>query len=279
MTTPWPPVFALLDAVWPRIAARIATAQAFGHDWRAVSTPFVAWEGGRAVAHVGVIAIPAVVAGERTVLAGIHAVCSHPDRRGIGLVRPLLEAALRNADQRCETAMLFTDKPALYEKFGFRRVQEHAFSATVAPAPGPLRRVAVEPTLVNRLLALRRPVSDVYGVVDQGNLFTTDSCLMTYGYGDLWYAEDLDALVVARRAPDAWDVLDVVSAADDPPGAELIGRLVAQDPAPVRLRFTPDRVRIDATPTPAAWAGDLLMVRGPFAPEGRPFAVSPLSHC
>ena len=56
--------------------------------------------------------------GDATVAIGL--VCVHPEHRGQGLSTQLLEAALREADQRGYTATtLWTGKPAVYQAHGF----------------------------------------------------------------------------------------------------------------------------------------------------------------
>ena len=50
-----------------------AAARAMHMRWEDCSTPFVAEEDGRVIAHAGVLEIPLVIAGRERVVAGMHA--------------------------------------------------------------------------------------------------------------------------------------------------------------------------------------------------------------
>ena len=83
---------ALLGRVWPALPPAIARAEALGFWWADVSTAFARHEGPRAIAHVGVIALPLILDGRPCTVASIHAVCTDPERRSMRdtTVYPLL---------------------------------------------------------------------------------------------------------------------------------------------------------------------------------------------
>ena len=129
------PILDLYSTTWPRLPDRIATSNALGWVWQDASVPFVAWADGpdgtrRALSHVGLLPVPLRIAGQDTLWAALHAVCTRPSHRGQGLSRPLMQAALDHIDRSplpFAGTFLTTDQPALYTRYGFRVVPEHRF--------------------------------------------------------------------------------------------------------------------------------------------------------
>ncbi|HET6581811.1 MAG TPA: GNAT family N-acetyltransferase, partial [Nannocystaceae bacterium] len=193
----WPAVIRLVESVWPRLTNAIPTAARLGARWQEMSTPFVAEDGGRVVAHAGVLEIPLVLDGRAVTAAGVHAVCTHPDARGRGHARRVLEAALAHAAGRCETIVLHANDAALYRKFGFRDVEQCAFVGAPprAAKAAPMRPLSSsrpdDVALLLSAFAARTPVSHVLGVGSAGPLFVLDEVLGCGGFARLWWAEDL----------------------------------------------------------------------------------------
>jgi GNAT superfamily N-acetyltransferase len=81
---------------------------------------------------------------ERLRVGLIGSVCTHPEHRGRGLGRRLLERAeARLAEQGCTLAWLWADEPGFYERLGWRRAGcEVVFALDAAT----LERVAVDAT-------------------------------------------------------------------------------------------------------------------------------------
>lgn len=267
-------VLALADTAFPGLAARAMRIQLPGGHWRDRSVPFVVERGGRVVSHVGVLSIEMILDAERTRVGGIHAVCTHPDHRGRGYSRGLMEEALAWCDARFPTILLFTDQPSLYERFGFRSAAEHRFRASLRSRGHKRFSRALDLTrpedlaILDRLLGARAPVSEVLGVVAERAVFT-----FLCPERELVYAPDLDAIVWMRLRETTLTLHDVV--------AERIPRLVEildLVPGPVEtveIEFTPDRLGVEAAALPASME---LMVRGPFAVAGKPFAVPPTAR-
>jgi predicted N-acetyltransferase YhbS len=281
-------IFALFDAVWRDLSQRIELAAALGAHWTEVSTPFVALEGDDVVAHVGVIAIPLVLDGARTTVAGIHAVGTHPAHRGRGHIRRLLGEALAFCDQRFETAQLATAVPAVFRPHGFRRVPQHRFAVAVpAPREGAgmtrLRHTsAADVALLWRLLQTRAPVSSLLGVVEPGWLFVIDEIFAQRSLERVHYIPDLDAAVVLEIDGTTARLYDLVA-----PHLPRLDALLLRLPPSVQraeLYFTPDGLDLngaEALSVEPAWPENHIMVRGPYAPErtGLPFILPELAHC
>lgn len=275
-------VLALIDRVWAGFGERIERAGRLGFVWGSVSTPIVAVEGDRVLAHVGVLALPVVVAGVRRVVGGIHAVATDPDHRGRGHASALLAEALEHCRPRYETLLLTTDIPGFYARVGFRPVREHVFWGRVSPRPAPpagaVRQLSLdEPAdvaLLRRLLATRAPVSARLGPVEPGAIFGIACLLQTGRPETLQYVAPLDAVVVCERRGATLTLLDVVAASIPrlPALLEWLGAGVRE----VQTLFTPDRLGGPLIPQPRP--ATELMVRGPFAPEGLPMMLPPYSR-
>ncbi len=267
-------VFELLDLAFPgdALPARERAARALGCCWDALSTPFVRFEGDRAVSHVGLLEIPLVLDGREQVVGGIHAVATHPERRRRGLYRSVMEEALAFADARYSTLVLTTGEPYLYQPFGFRVVDEARFVGPCAAPETPARTRLLERgrasdlALLHRLLETRAPVSLRYGVVRDHVVFGFDEA-----FSPLRYAEDLDALLVYEVQGTTLRLFDVV--AREIPSLRKIAARVPEPLERAEVCFAPDRLRADLAPEPTRLDGAYFMARGPFPVAAGSFMV------
>lgn len=285
-----PRLLALLGRVWPFLPPAIARAEALGFSWAAISTPFVHYEGARAVAHVGVIELPLVLAGRQRMVGSIHAVCTDADRRLRGHARRLMEAALAHCRVRYGTVVLTTLIPDFYTRLGFRTVTEHAYTRAVR-SPGAsaggrrLTESAEDARLLTRLVGHRVPVSERLGVLDATVVFVFGLLL---GWGDFtraYYHAALDVVtvhevvgrtlvlydVVGARLPPLADVLETIGADVD----RLITMFVPDRLGP-GFRAEPwDRARAEAIGD-RAFTG--LMARGALTPSADAFMLPPMGR-
>jgi GNAT superfamily N-acetyltransferase len=261
----------LLGRIWTRLPSAVVRARGWGVDWFEVSTPFLEREHGRVVAHVGVLEIPVVLAGEAMTVAGIHAVCSHPEHRRRGHMRAAMERALAWADARHETAVLWANDPSIYGRFGFVARQESMFVGPVRG--GPAREV--------RTLQLDQPADVAFlherlADRESGWLALLDLALWTPG-PSVAYLPELDCIVVYAVRERFLDLYDVI-ARDVPPLADIAACLGERIDTAV-VYFSPDSLAAPAlVPEPTVLI-DTLMVRGRWPVEDRVFAFSPLSRC
>jgi predicted N-acetyltransferase YhbS len=267
-------IFGLIDLAFPNdgLPARERAARALGCRWDTLSTPFVRFEGERAVSHVGLLEIPLVLDGREQVVGGIHAVATHPERRRRGLYRSVMEEALAFADARYPTLVLTTEEPSLYQPFGFRVIDESRFVGRCAKPETPARTRlldrarASDLALLHRLLEARAPVSLRYGVVRDRVVFGFNEA-----YSALRYAEDLDALLLYDVRETTLRLYDVV--AREIPGLAEIAARVPEELTDVEVYFAPDRLRERLEPEPARLDGAYFMLRGPFPVAAGTFMV------
>lgn len=285
---PYPPrpafraaVVDLLGRAWPRLPASVAIARAWGADWCEHSEPFVQVEDGAVVAHVGVMEIPVVLDGREEILAGVHAVCTHPDHRGRGHMRAAMEAALRFVDRRYARAVLWANDENIYHRFGFRVQAEHTF---VGPCRGGAkargRVLSLEDEAdraeLRRALAQRAPVSRLCGSRDPGWLALINLALWRTP-PRIVALDDLGCLVIHTVADGTLRLHDVV--APVMPALDDVTVALGGGFDRVELGFVTDDVgrrALEARPVPPD--DDVLMLRGPSFPREMRFALSPLSH-
>lgn len=276
-------VLALLDLAWPLLSRRVARASEFQAKWTAISNPFIIREKKRPLAHVGVLEQKVFMGDKVHDIGGIHAVCTHPGYRGRGLCRELMEKALTYCDALYDTVMLFTDIPELYERFGFRLMEESRFILTdFQLEPGkkkfrPLRSTMKDVQTIGGLISKRRAVSQVYGPLNEPSLFILNEILARGDIQRLHYAEELDLLMAFDQVGATLRVYDIV--AERIPSLEEIVECLPRRVRRVEIFFTPDQFAPRACPEKFRYGGDCLMVRGPFPPDGKEFIVPPLAHC
>jgi GNAT superfamily N-acetyltransferase len=276
----WRPVRTLFDEIWPGMPSQLDRAASFDARWEEVSTPFAWFEGGRAVAHVGIIRHDLLLDGTPVSVAGFHAVCTTPSHRGRGLALRLLEEAVRWSGDRFATAKLHTDIPALYARVGFREVPLHRFRTDAAGGGGRARPLDPDvPADRRRLLdalAARVPCSRRLCTRDPGWLPLIDACLAG-AERRLFHAVDGAPWIAA------WEVRDGVLSVLDVFGPSLPDRdellaSVAEPFRSVRWCLTPDLLDPSARAELVPAAEGAFQVLGPWDPVGPVAIPMPWEH-
>lgn len=281
-------LFDLLEIVFPDIELRqlANVGRELGAPWESASVPFMKFEAGRiggqslprVIAHVGVLELPLQVMGQPVQAGGIHAVATHPDFRRQGYYRGCMEAALEYCDSHYGTLVLTTSQPELYQPFGFRVIPEFAFvvAGQVQPSKDGLRVLdlqdASDRSLLHRLLDTRIPVSDVLGVYPEKAVFFVNEASRS-----LYYAPEIDALIVMERKETKLHLFDVVTQ-----HSLALTDILKHIPDPVEeviLYFSPDRFKIQAQAIPYVLDDTCLMVRGEFAAAGQPLMLPRSARC
>lgn len=268
-------VFDLLDVVFPGLRQAAQDARALGASWESVSTPFLHFEAGQAVSHVGVIELSLVLLRRIVKVACLHAVATHPDYRRRGYYRELMKEVLHDCENRYETLILAAEYPEYYKPFGFRVLREHCFTVRCDSPGGSAglrlirKRDTDDITMLQRLLRTREAVSKVVGVVNESAVFCFNESSRP-----LHYAEDLDVIICLELEGTRLRLFDVVGP-NLPPLAALLER-IPQRIEEVAIYFAPDRMAVEAEAAPYVLDHDgpsYLMVRGPFAAERQAFTL------
>jgi ribosomal protein S18 acetylase RimI-like enzyme len=238
-------------------------------------------DGDELVANVSVMRMRLVIDGREVSGAQLGAVGSVPERRGQGLVRPLMERVLAALDREVELVLLYANDSVLdfYPRFGFRRVPEHAFEldAAIEPASDPAPPLALD-DLGQRArwldaCARSLPPTERFGAKGYGSIALWHVC--NFHRRDVRVLEEGEAYAVAVQRGDTLHLLDL--AATRP--FDLLAaapRLVHGPAARIRFGFCPERW------CPAARAvgpgEEPLFVRGGPALPAEPFAFPALAH-
>ncbi|MGO7974682.1 GNAT family N-acetyltransferase [Rhizobium ruizarguesonis] len=221
---------------------------------------------GELAANISAFALPFVLNGRIVHAAGLQSGAVRPPWRGRGLYRDVTVKALDWCEEQgFEAVILYTDKPSLYEPYGFHTIPLHRYegaapapSASAAPARPLLPTNAEDLALLQALLKRRSPVSTSLAVTVNAAMFLINTRLDP----DIRisFLEEKQA-VIAWKIDEAgrFSLLDVV-AVEIPPLAVILGGLEIT-PASVEVLFRPDKLGWEGAPQPLE-SGTRLMLRG-----------------
>ncbi len=248
----------------------------------ATSMPFGYFDHeGRCVANFSAFSMPMVINGRAAKAVGYQSGAVRPEWRGRGLYRDLMQRAFaRTTAEGHELDLLLTDKPVLYERYGFRILPQHIFVAqtpTLLKSDLSVRQLSLEAPddlrLVKTLLQERQPVSTRFAVVRQMEMF-----LLNASFNSAIRLTALaDDTVVAWTFDGAtfW-LLDVVGPAI--PSLTTILSALNVEPERIEICFSPDGLDCEVSLEP--YEGyTMLMVRGKAADEiTGPLMLSPMAE-
>ncbi|RDJ15805.1 GNAT family N-acetyltransferase [Rhizobium grahamii] len=237
---------------------------------------------GLLAANLSAFAMPLVINGRTLNAAAFQSGAVRSPWRGRGLYRDLTRKALAWCEEMgFEVIALYTDKPSLYEPYGFRSLALHAYSGkapAASKAQTPARRLdpldAADLTLLRAALKAREPVSDVLAVCQSAAMFLINTQLDP-GVRVSWMEREQAAIAWKTEPPGRLILLDVV-AADIPSLTSIIGALDIE-PDAVDVVFCPDKL---------GWNGEArsldghthFMIRTPGAITfDRPAMLSPMA--
>ncbi|MFK0162735.1 GNAT family N-acetyltransferase [Rhizobium sp. NPDC090279] len=246
------------------------------------SMPFGYFDGdGRCVANFTAFSMPVIVNGRSVKAAGYQSGAVRPEWRERGLYRDLMQRAFeRTAAEGYELDLLLTDKPALYERYGFRSLPQHISVARMPKlerSGSTARRLSLEAPedllLIKTLLQNRQPVSTRFAVIRQMEMFLLNACfnpairLTTLG----------DAAVVAWTFDGATFWLLDIAGTTIPSLATILSALDVE-PDRIEICFSPDRLDCEVSLEP--YEGyTMLMVRGKAADDiAGPLMLSPMAE-
>ncbi len=224
--------------------------------WDDSYTCFSFADGEEIVANVSVTAVTLLLNGNEVPALQIGTVMTHPDYRGLGLFRKLMEVALASSGQPDNSlVVLYANESVitLYPKLGFKRSPFYRYETDVElskPVGSPqLRKLDVtreeDWALLVRLAQGRGPLPSQCSVSGSSSIFLWH-CLNTFPDA-LYYAEDRELLLVYEWSEGNFDLMDVVSSRPVlfAEIAECLaahqGEAVSQDRrCRVEFHFTPD---------------------------------------
>jgi GNAT superfamily N-acetyltransferase len=246
------------------------------------SMPF-AWFDAQSVcaANFSAFSMPLMVNGKRRKVAALQSGAVRPEHRGKGLYRGLMQRAFAWIDEQgFELSILYTDKPAMYEPYGFKTVPLHKFAGPVpmAGAPAFARLLSMEDqsdvALLTALINSRAPASALFSPLSHPAMFLVNA------FWDrsitLSLLEGLDAVIAWRIGEGGvFQLLDIVASAI-PPLASITASLNVNATS-VEAFFSPDLLDWDASAVidqnrlPFMVRGDLSLL------PSQPFALTPMA--
>ncbi len=252
---------------------RLRLAESFGARWSDITTPFTWFEGGLALATVGVLQQPIRVDGEDRLVAGIHSVGTHPDHRRRGLCDALLRAALVWVDERLDAAKLSTGSPAVFAGHGFVAQPLRRWVTAVTQPRARLRSLDLRDDgdlgVVVAALENRVAQSDVLSTREPGWLTLINAALEQVESSWFWGVRGTDIVLVADVTAERCTIHDVIA-----PRPVDIAEIAPAGYAEVTFTLEAERIAPQARPVPLEPRG-AFMVRGDWPPLDR-LAVPPL---
>ena len=209
---------------------------------------------GTLVANLAAFSLPLTINGRMVRAAAFQSGAVRPAWRGRGLYRDVTQKALEWCKaEGFEAIVLYTDKPALYEPYGFRSLPLHLhIGAAPAPMRAPMPLRSLDPwqpgdlALLQRALGTRSPVSDGLAVCESAAMFLIN----TQFDPDvrLSWMEDEQAVIAWKMDGERFILLDVVAPAI-PALAAILGGMDVQ-PNVAEVLFRPDKIAWSGEPQP-----------------------------
>lgn len=238
------------------------------------------------IANVSVSKMDLVINGESKSALQIGTVMTHPEHRGKGLSRQLMEYVLETYEGTCDLLFLFANSTVLefYPKFGFTALPEHQFYLNIAVQPEGepilLEKLDVLKEkhwdLIKQMLSSRRPISKHVGVTNSEGLFQFYA--LNIFHECLYYSRTDDAIIVFEHEGDLLHLYEVIS--DKQVNMEtLVSRITTKQTRKVRFHFTPDQLLNKAYVEPYGEHEGVLFIR-PLSDLGKLplFCIPTLAH-
>ncbi|MFO1259294.1 MAG: GNAT family N-acetyltransferase [Gammaproteobacteria bacterium] len=233
-----------------------------GHNayWDRSSTPFVIKHNNEVIAHVGLLPFDFIIQENSFRAAALHGICTKNEFRRKGHFKQLMQEALDEVKQHFDFAFLFTDKPYLYEQFGFKVVKEYDFiyayskqnaqknKSRILDLDDPRDLLILQNHYQNRV-----PLSKMFSIVNEITVATLNALHMP-----VCYLEELDVLVVYQINDQILYVKDII--ATKPCELDLILNCISNHHEKIVLQFIPDRfLKLPANPVEALTDGCIMI--------------------
>ncbi|MBB3426310.1 MULTISPECIES: GNAT family N-acetyltransferase [Rhizobium] len=272
---------ALVDLLQDTFSIDVSILDQFDGPDR-TSMPFGYFDAdGRCVANFTAFSMPMIINGRVVKAAGYQSGAVGPEWRKRGLYRDLMQRAFAHTvTEGYELDLLLTDKPALYERYGFRILPQHIFVAqtpTLQKSDLSARQLFLDAPddlrLIKTLLQDRQPASAQFAVVRQMEMFllnaSFNSAIRLTALGD-------DTVVAWTFDGATFWLLDIVGTAI--PSLATIVSALDIEPERIEICFSPDRLDCEVSLEP--YDGyTMLMVRGKAAADiVGPLMLSPMAE-
>ncbi|ELU5199521.1 GNAT family N-acetyltransferase [Listeria monocytogenes] len=205
------------------------------------------------ISNVSINKMNLIYQGENYSALQIGTVMTHPNYRGQGLAKNLLNHVIAKYEDRYDFLYLFANDTVLdfYPKFGFERIEESSFTVdacNLKKKASKLKKLnpdnKTDFQLISRIVSERAPLSNILDVKESEDL------LMFYVLialkNELYYLEELDVIVLMEQEGTDLYVLDILST-KKLDVVEVLSYLSTKKIETIHLLFTPEKSKyIDA---------------------------------
>ncbi|HDU6927260.1 TPA: GNAT family N-acetyltransferase, partial [Listeria monocytogenes] len=237
----------------------------------------------KVIANVSINKMNLIYQGEDYRALQIGTVMTHPDYRGQGLAKKLLEHVIAKYEDQYDFLYLFANDTVLdfYPKFGFERVEESSFTVdacSLKRESSNLKKLnpgnKTDFQLISRIVSEKTPLSNILDVRESEDL------LMFYVLialkNELYYIEELDVIVLMEQEDADLYVLDILST-KKLDVVEVLRYLPIKKIETIHLLFTPEKSKyIDAAHI--IETEDMLFVRPNILTNENYFLFPATSH-
>ncbi|EIM8287378.1 GNAT family N-acetyltransferase [Listeria monocytogenes] len=237
----------------------------------------------KVIANVSINKMNLIYQGEDYRALQIGTVMTHPDYRGQGLAKKLLEHVIAKYEEQYDFLYLFANDTVLdfYPKFGFERVEESSFTVdacNLKRESSNLKKLnpdnKTDFQLIRRIVSEKTPLSNILDVRESEDL------LMFYVLialkNELYYIEELDVIVLMEQEDADLYVLDILST-KKLDVVEVLRYLPIKKIETIHLLFTPEKSKyIDAAHI--IETEDMLFVRPNILTSENYFLFPATSH-
>lgn len=169
----------LLDSCFPGVKAMADKGRTHNAYWDKSSIPFIVREGQEIIAHLGLLPFDFIIQGKPYRGAAMHGICTKEEFRKNGHFKKLMQDALKFTQENYDFPFLFTDKPYLYEKFGFKAIEEYDFVYNFSSKEKEINKIRKidldnpdDLSSTQRLYLNRIPISNCFGIIKETTVAT-----------------------------------------------------------------------------------------------------------
>lgn len=250
----------LIDSCFPGIKAEADKGRAHNAYWDKSSTPFIVRQGQEIIAHLGLLPFDFIIQGKPYRGAAMHGICTKEEFRKKGHFKRLMKEALKFTQENYDFSFLFTDKPYLYEKYGFKTIEEYDFVYNFSSKEEEINKIRKidlgnrhDLSLMQRLYLNRIPISNCFGIIKETTVATLNLLHLP-----AYYIEAIDCLVVYQIKDRVLYVKDIV--ATKACELELVLNAIPNKFSKVILQFSPDTfLSMPFNPIPALTDGYFMI--------------------
>ncbi|WP_240338466.1 GNAT family N-acetyltransferase [Peribacillus alkalitolerans] len=212
--------------------------------WTDKYLPFSFLIGDKVIANVSVNKVGLIVNGAKMKSLQIGTVMTHPDFRGNGVSKKLMEHVLEEFEDEYDILYLFANHSVLdyYPKFGFKAVDECQYYMNYIPTVpdgSNVKKLNIESDrdFLYQFAAERMPVSNLFSSYD------TQELLMFYSLNvfseDIYYLGDEDVIVIYQVDEETLHIYDIISKSEVHIH-RILKRIASSKTKKVVFHFTPE---------------------------------------